>query len=172
MLSFSFSIGALGQQGYSDLLDTTISLPNIEPSKTTLKSKLNEQMAQAILLEYYKKKGICDASNPKEMPIATESIMYDTLYFANLNHDSFPDAIILYWITPVYASGHCYQPTEAMIVSESNGYRLVNADFLPDDFQIDSIASDKNRTFIYGCEYDCRDNIKMRKFKASITAFK
>jgi hypothetical protein len=176
-LLFPFFI--FGQKSLSDdrikstvdtfpLLDTIIILPNLQPSK----NNLTKQIAKAILFKYCKAKSICDASNPKEMPKATESVDYDTLYFVNLNNDSFPDAIILYWITPVGASGHCYQPTEAMIVSESNGYKLENEGFLPDDFRIDSVASDKNRVFVYGDEYDCSDNKMIKKFRASITALK
>jgi hypothetical protein len=151
------------------LQDTVITLPHLYPAKKQLDEKLTVDTAKYILYKYMKKIGVCQFGKEKEMPNATESVDYDTIYFANINNDSLKDAIITYWVTPVYGSSHCYQPLAAVIVSTDKGYRLVKENFLPIFYNIDSVASNKNGAIVYGYDYDCgRTERKLKNFKAII----
>ncbi|NJL76693.1 MAG: hypothetical protein HC892_18400 [Saprospiraceae bacterium] len=103
--------------------------------------------AKKILYSYFKTKGYFTSDNLPDMGKLTESdnyklsVAYDTIFITDLNDNQNIDAIITYWLTPPYASGHCWQPHKAIVVGTDKGYRITNEEFIPDNFAIDSVVT-------------------------------
>ena len=90
------------------------------------------------------------------------------IYLTELNGSKSADAIITYWLTPPYASGHCWQPHKAIILDTDNGYRITNEEFIPDNFAIDSVLNKEGHVTIYGYDYDCGDHKVLKYIRARI----
>lgn len=156
----------------STCVDTLLIFKNLKPSAAAMLPHLSEDLVKLKLYDYYRQRG-CFIEGNYLSPLKGKDyeklvVYYDQMRLVDLNHDRFMDAIIEYWLMPPGASGHCYQPHKAMIVSGTKEYVLLNPDFLDSHFNIDSVAAESNKTFIYGCDYDCSDHRCKRNLRVII----
>ena len=70
---------------------------------------------------------------------------------------------------PCAASGHCYQPTHALITKIKGKYKLVSAEFLPSQFGIDSISVSGNFNYLYFYSFDCSENKIIKHYRAKLS---
>lgn len=158
--------------------DTLIFVDSLDFLTTENKMVLTNETAHAILLDYFKNKRdyypeeimtldslMAHDFDDDHMPMC---IGFDTLYKTKLNNDDVLDGIVSYWDMPCGASGTCYLPQKAIIVSISDKYYITNTDFIPNNYSIDSIRQDKAFTYIYGNEFDCANHTIIRSYKARI----
>jgi hypothetical protein len=148
-------------------VDTLMTFRNLKPSAVRQMSRLTEDLVKMNLYEYYKDQDCFIEDNyPSQLTdkdYDKNTVRYNLTYFTDLNGDSFVDAIVEYWLMPPSASGHCYQPHKAMVVSGKKKYIFVNPDFIDSFFSIDSVRSVNNKTFIYGCDFDCGGSNKCKR---------
>ena len=153
--------------------DTTIILSGIVHS-TSSGIELNDQTAQAVLYTHFKNKGYFTADS---LPTVSKlikkneeklSVEFDKIYKINLNNDRYSDAVITYWLTPIYANGHCWQPHKAIILNTDNGYQITNEEFIPDNYAIDSVSTALGKTIIYGYDYDCAHQKTLKNIKVHL----
>lgn len=147
--------------------DTILVFHNLKPSTAKKMTRLTEDIVKLNLYNYYKEQD-CFIEDNYPSPLSDKdhdknTVRYNLSYFVNLNNDKFTDAIVEYWLMPPGASGHCYQPNKAMIVSGTKEYIFINPDFVDSFFSIDSVKSVDNKTFIFGCDYDCGRSDKCKK---------
>lgn len=148
-------------------VDTVMLFRNLKPSTAKQMTRLTENLVKSKLYKHYKEQG-CFIEDDYPSPLADKdydknTVRYNTTRFVNLNGDKFIDAIVEYWLMPLGASGHCYLPHKAMVVSGTKDFTLVNADFIDSFFSIDSVTSINNKTYIYGCDFDCGGTDKCRR---------
>ena len=147
--------------------DTILVFHNLKPSTAKKMTRLTEDIVKLNLYKYYKERDcFIEDDYPSSLgdkDYDKNTVRYNLSYFVNLNNDRFTDAIVEYWLMPPGASGHCYQPHKAMIVSGAKEYVLVNPDFVDSFFSIDSVKSANNKTFIFGCDYDCGGSDKCKR---------
>jgi hypothetical protein len=124
-------------------------------------------MAMKIFKKHFKKEGYIVNGEPLKSKSDYENlqVLYDTIYKVNIKSAR---AIVLYWITPYGASGHCYQPHHAIIINSKQVYSITNEDFIPDNYYIDSVISGDQQAYIYGCDFDCSNNKRLRNFKITL----
>jgi len=152
--------------------DTIVILKNIKSSKYK-GPNLTYNLAREVLYEHFKANGFWtpddvskySPSNLPEKDYYRLCVNIRNVYYVNFNNNKYSDAIILYWLTPPFACGHCYQPHKAIIVDTDNGYSITNEEFIHDNFVIDSLASIDNSTILYCYDYNCSDNIELRKLR-------
>lgn len=153
----------------SNITDTILEIDSLNFTDPNGSSKLTEEIANKALDEYYAPKGI----HNYETGYQDEEFMqlcayYDTLYTYQLNNDNHEDGIIKYHLMPCSASGHCYQPTYAIITRINGKHKLISAEFLPEYFGIDSVVSNKNFKQLYFYSFDCSDYRELQHYKAQI----
>lgn len=146
-------------------LDSTIVLKNSNyfPNSMVL---LTEKEAKKVLYKYFKNKGVLSHDELKGDLSEVEGTLcvdYDTLY--KLNSNQFSVAIITYWFDVAYTSGHCFQPSRALITYTKKGYQISNENFIPEKFKIDSVGT--NGSF-YGYDFECANNKIIRHFKITL----
>jgi hypothetical protein len=143
----------------NNYVDTLIVFRNLKPSTAKQMTRLTEDVVKMNLYKYYRDRDcFIEEDYPSHLTdkdYDKNTVRYNLTYFVNLNGDKFVDAIVEYWLMPPGASGHCYQPHKAMVVSGAKEYIFVNPDFVDSFFSIDSVRSTNNKTFIFGCDYDC-----------------
>ena len=155
------------------VLDTTIVLSHIVASSYHGAS-LTDSLARVILNYYYKRKGVFSEGERQYMDPRKDNsdklfVQYDKIFFADFNNDTLPDAVVSFWLNPIGASGHCYQPHKAIIMDTDNGYELTNEDFIPENFMIDSIGKINGRHVIFGYDYDCGNHQALRRLRITLT---
>lgn len=152
-------------------VDTSIYLTVVSPAKHLSKS-LSPAIARKTLFAHFKKLGYItpgdESAAPKGIDREKMEVTYDTLFLATLNRDKFPDAVISYWLAPRGASGNCWQPHKAVVISTTKGYMLMNEDLMPSNYTIDSIMLQAGRPVIMANDYDCGNHVVTRKIKISI----
>lgn len=154
-------------------LDTTILLTGLAKSNYAGRN-LKIAYAKKILYTYFESKGYYTSDNLPVMGKLTESyndklsVDFDTIFATELNGNANLDAVITYWLTPPYASGHCWQPHKAIILDTDKGYTITNEEFIPDNFAIDSVVSKDNSVAIYGYDYDCGNHKVLRNYRVKI----
>lgn len=154
-------------------LDTTILLTSLTESNYTGQN-LTSTYAKKILYSYFESKGYYTSDNLPDIGKLTDldndklSVAYDTIFTVDLNNNKNTDAIITYWLTPPYSSGHYWQPHKAIVIDTETGYQITNEDFIPDNFAIDSVVTQKHNVTIIGYDYDCRNHKVLRNFRAVI----
>lgn len=152
--------------------DTTVILSKLKKSNCYVK-KLTNNLAKFTLYEHFKKKGCYNSDNLPELWKISDSdsnmlsVDFDTIYQVDLNNNKCKDAIITYWLTPPYANGNCWQPHKATIIDTEKGFRIINEEFIPDNYAIDSVVNIDGEIIIYCYDYDCGNrkvlkNIRMR----------
>lgn len=157
----------------SATIDTTILLTDITNSGYQ-GLNLNDSIAKNTLYTYFESKGYDNTSNlppAEKLNDADKNKLYvdfKNIFVTNLNGNQHQDAIITYWITPPYVSGHCWQPHKAIILDTDKGYVITNEDFIPDNFAIDSVTNHEGKTTIYGYDYDCANLKKLKQIKARL----
>lgn len=141
---------------------------------------LTEAIAETVLYTHYQRIGYyIEGEQPSMDEVAQhpEKMMvgYDTIYYADLNGTRFRDAIITYWICPPYSSGHCLQPSRAVIMDSfsgdlenKSGYEISNENFIPVNYAIDSVVDRNDDVTIYGYDYDCANHKMLRKLKIRV----
>jgi hypothetical protein len=149
--------------------DTVLEIDSLNFIDTKGSSTLTEEKANQALDEYYAPKGI----HNYETGYQDEDFMqlcayYDTLYTYNLNKDNHQDGIIKYHLMPCSASGHCYQPTYAIVTRINGRYKLISAEFIPEYFSIDSIISNMDFKYLYFHSFDCSENKELQHYRAQI----
>ena len=159
-----------GQSDTLPFLDTTIVLRNLNSGSSKINFRLNAKVAQKILYKYFEYKGYLLQGNLKTAPTDSDlCVQFDTAYLVNLNKDKYIDAIVRYWLAPCGASGHCFQPHNGMLVSKDGGYVVLNEDFVPVSFLVDSVVNGPGQhPYIYFTEYNCAENQNLRSIKAVI----
>ena len=154
--------------------DTTIVLSGIVHS-TTSGVELNDSIATTVLYNHFKRQGYFTADS---LPNASKllkknkgklSVEFDKIYKINLNNNRYSDAVITYWLTPISANGHCWQPHKAIILDTDNGYQITNEQFIPDNYAIDSVSTALGKTIIYGYDYDCAHNKTLKNIKVHLS---
>ena len=149
------------------LKDSSINVSCTKQSKYT-GINLTDSLARKVLYDYFIKKGFLIIDNlPEKLSKKDHNkicVQYDTLYFVDLNNNKYTDAIIEYWLAPFASRGHCYQPHKAMIVDQDSGYKLINVDFIPSDFIIESVLSENTRIVICGISFDCSSNQTLKRY--------
>jgi hypothetical protein len=150
--------------------DTVLSLDSLNLTATNGSSKLTEQMAQKTLEEYYAAKGIHNYKTGFQDDEGNQMCAYyDTLYTYYLNNDKHEDGIIAYHLMPCLASGHCYEPGYAFITKINKEYKIVNPDFLPSSYDIDSITTVDNFNYLYFYRFDCGENKVVKRYRAKLS---
>lgn len=157
-------------------IDTILAVDSLNFLGLENHETLTKEIAHSTLLEYFAKRNYY----PEEK-ISLDSLLiypvdedlpmcigFDTLYTAHLNKDKILDGIISYWQMPCGASGSCYLPHVAIITKIHNKYSIINIDFIPDNYTIDSISQDKDFTLIHGKVYDCGIHEYTKPYKVSI----
>jgi len=158
---------AISTDSTKQYVDTVMVFQNLKPSTSKQMTRLTEDLVKSKLYKYYKEQN-CFIEDDYPSPLADKdydknTVRYNLTRFVNLNGDKFIDAVVEYWLMPPGASGHCYQPHKAMVVSGTKDYILVNPDFIDSFFSIDSVRSIDNKAYIYGCEFDCGGTDKCRR---------
>ena len=154
-------------------VDTTIILTGIVKSNFNGKN-LNDSIAKKILYTYFKDKGCYNSDNLPDLDKLTDadkdklSVSFNEIFITELNGNKNEDAIISYWLTPLYANGHCWQPHKAIILDTDKGYKITNEDFIPDNFAIDSVLNKEGQVTIYGYDYDCGNHKVLKYIRAKI----
>lgn len=157
-------------------IDTILSVDSLDFLESTNPDTLTKELSHKTLLEYFSKKGYfaqekVSLDSLLTYPVDNEEpmcIMFDTLYTTHLNKDRILDGIVTYWQMPCGASGHCWQPHRAMIVSINKKYTIINTDFIPKSYLIDSITTNYDKTFINGKIYDCGNHEYIKTYRALI----
>jgi hypothetical protein len=154
------------------LFDTTIFIKSAK-QKVNSPKPVSKQMVINDLYSYFKKKNICIEGNligKQTMYNETICIRADTtdFYLIDLNNDSRLDAIVKYWLTPWGASSHCFQPTKSIMINKNGKFLLDYEEFIQDNYFIDSIKTNKEKTTIYGYEYFCYDHKVTGYFKVHL----
>lgn len=151
-------------------IDTTIILKGNVKSNFN-KINLTDSIAKEILYTYFENKGYYNSDNLPDAEKVTDSdisVDFNKIYLTELNGSKSEDAVITYWLTPPYASGHCWQPHKAIILDTDKGYRLTNEEFIPDYFAIDSVLNKEGQVTIYGYDYDCGNHKVLKNIRARI----
>ncbi len=152
-------------------LDTTISLAGVSSARQASRP-LNPATARKILFEHFKKQGYLipgdEYAVPEDTGAGTMEVTYDTLFLAKLNNDKYQDAFISYWLAPHGASGQCWQPHKAVIMSTGKGYQLMNEDIIPTNFSVDSVLTRAGQVVILANDYDCSNHVIIRNIKILI----
>jgi hypothetical protein len=157
--------------------DTSVVLLAIDTS-TYKGPQLTSALAKQVLYQYFEKKGYYNEDNLPAIEKLTDadstklSVAYDTIFTIPLNHTRYKDAIITYWLTAPYASGHCLQPHKAMIADIGKGYTITHEEFIPEKFFIDSVTTVQNLPTIFGYEYECANDKVVRKLRITIQQLK
>ncbi len=156
-----------------ETLDTIIKLSEIKHSNHQGAS-LTEDYAKKILYKHFAAKGFFTSDNLPSMEELTEndneklSVEYKGIFIAGLNNNEKLAAVITYWLTPPYASGHCYQPHKAIILDTGTGYIITNEEFIPENYLIDSLNTKHGLVTIFGYYYDCVNHTVVKKLKIGI----
>jgi hypothetical protein len=93
--------------------DTTVFLNGPEKSGH-VEYNLTNSSAKKILYDYFETKNYFTSDNlPSQTKLADKDysrlcVSFDTVFITELNDSNNKDAIITYWLTPPYASGHCW----------------------------------------------------------------
>jgi len=146
-------------------LDSIIVLKNSNYVRTPME-QLTEKEAKKALYKYFKKKGVLSQDELKGDLSEAEGTLcvdYDTIY--KLKSNQFSGAIITYWLGVAYTSGHCFQPSRALISYTKKGFEITNENFIPEKFIIDSVGT--NLSF-YGYDFECANNKTIRHFKITL----
>jgi hypothetical protein len=148
-------------------IDSIMVFNNLKPSPAKQMTRLTEDLVKLNLYKYYR--GLdCFIeddypANLTDKDYERNTVRYNLTHFVNLNDDKFIDAIVEYWLVPPGASGHCYQPHKAMVVSGTKEYVFVNPDCVGSFFSIDSVKSVNDKALIFGCDYDCGGTNKCKR---------
>ncbi|MDF2455123.1 MAG: hypothetical protein K0R51_1116 [Cytophagaceae bacterium] len=156
--------------------DTTILLKDLKTSTYSGRS-LTGDYAKKILYAHFVKKGCYTADNLPDMSDMDKlseadqmkrSVHYDTIFTADLNHSKSMDAVITYWLTPLYANGNNWRPHKAILIDTEKGYKITNEEFIPDYYIIDSVITQNREVIIYGYEFDRGTRKASRNFRITI----
>jgi len=148
-------------------LDTTIVLKKYTPAKYAGKI-LSTSIAKNILYNHFRSKGYLIQEELKGISETDElktCVTYDTIYKVNNKTSS---AVISYWLAPPYSSGHCYQPSKAIIVDTDKGYKITNEEFIPTSFTIDSISMIDCYPIIFCYDFDCGEDKVIKKIRIKL----
>ena len=96
-------------------------------------------------------------------------VEFTSIFKTNLNNSKYTDGVVTYWLTPPYASGHCWQPHNAIISDTDTGYAVTNEEFIPDNYNIDSVSSVNGKITIYGYDYECARDKIIKKFRVTLS---
>lgn len=154
--------------------DTTIVLTGVVKSSYR-GLDLNDEIAKAVLYNYFTNKGYLTSDNLPNAAKLTKkdeeklSVDFTSIFKVDINNNKFIDAVITYWLTPPYASGHCWQPHKAIISDTDSGYQITNEEFIPANYAIDSVLTVKGQTTIYGYDYECANHKTLKNIRVRIT---
>ncbi len=149
--------------------DTVLNIDSLNFADTNVSSKLNREIAEKSLDEYYAAKGIHNYETGNQDDEGNQMCAYyDTLYTYHLNNDKHEDGVISYHLMPCLASGHCYQPSYAFITRVNKKYKIVNPEFLTSGYGIDSVAREGNLNYLYFYRFDCGENEVIQHYKAPL----
>lgn len=139
-------------------------------------SDLNQDLAKKILFEHFKRKGFLlqsdlkgdfsELENPKTK--GKKCIDFIGIENFNLNNNQKKDAVVSYYNCEPYLNGNCVLPEKAIISDTDNGYKLINENFIPSDFSIDSIINSNNRIFFYCNKWDCQNHKKIKFYRIEL----
>lgn len=131
---------------------------------------MTDEMVKKVLFKYYKKQGfISDIERDTSNFIQnTNCVSFNNAYFADLNNDNYTDAILTYWLMGCTSSGHCFQPTKAILLNNNGKLKIQDIDFIPENYAIDSIKLVNDFVKIYGYDYDCRNHQVIRNFEITL----
>ena len=165
----TFVVSNLSESDSIPTLDTTIILSNLTASNYN-SMNLTNNLAKTILYKHFKNKGylLPDMVTAADTNSAKECIQYDTAYFIDLNNNKYSDAIITYWLTPPFSSGHCWQPHKAIIIDTDKEYKIINEEFIPDNFAIDSVVNKNGHLTTFCYDYDCGNNKILKNLRIKI----
>ncbi|NVO02836.1 MAG: hypothetical protein HXX09_09065 [Bacteroidetes bacterium] len=130
---------------------------------------ITDSLAKEVLYEYYRKRGYLI----QEELIGNENdnllcIRYNKI-FQFQRRDNYSNlAIISYWISPPNSSGHCFQPSKAIVFKTDNGFEISNQEFIPTNYAIDSVSVIENNPTIYGYDYDCNEQNVIRDIRITL----
>jgi hypothetical protein len=136
--------------------DTLLFIDSLNYTNSTGRSILTEAIAQKVFEDYYAAKGFHNHKTGYQDDEGNQMCAYfDTLYRYHLNNDNHEDGIVEYHLMPCLASGHCYQPTRAIITKINGKYKLISAELLPSNYNIDSVTFDKKSNYLYFYKFNC-----------------
>ncbi|KOS05482.1 hypothetical protein AM493_05135 [Flavobacterium akiainvivens] len=154
------------------VIDTLLVIDSLNFTNPKGNSILTEAIAQKVLEEYYAAKGIHNLETGYQDEEGNQMCAYyDTLYRYHLNNDNHEDGIIKYHIMPCLASGHCYQPTRAIITKINGKYTLISAELLPSYFGIDTITSDNKYNYLYFYKFNCPEHDIIARYRSKIPRY-
>ena len=151
-------------------IDTTIVLKGIVKSNINSEN-LTDSIAKEVLYIHFKSKGYYNSDNlpnAEKVKDSDLSVDFNKIYLTELNGSKVEDAVITYWLTPPYVSGHCWQPHKAIILDTDKGYKIINEEFIPDNFAIDSVVTKKHKVTIFGYDYDCGNHKVLRYLRIDL----
>jgi hypothetical protein len=131
---------------------------------------MTDEMVKKVLFTHYKRQGFIsdierDASNFIQN---TNCVLFNNAYFADLNNDSYTDAILTYWLMGCTSSGHCFQPTKAILLNNKGKLKIQDIDFIPTNYTIDSVKLVNDFVKIYGYDYDCVNHQVIKNFEITL----
>jgi hypothetical protein len=128
-------------------------------------------MAANALHNYFKAKGFLIQSEINEnlnLPRLSQNKGKNVIEFVGVNWFSNELGVIYYYNAPVGAVGHCVQPHNAIISNSEKGLTISNEEFLPTNFCIDSVKIIDKKHIIYANDYDCFNNVVVKKYRIVI----
>lgn len=150
--------------------DTVLNIDSLNFTDHNGASVLTQEIAQKTLEEYYTDKDIHNYKTGYQDDEGNKMCAYyDTLYTYHLNNDRHEDGIIAYHLMPCLASGHCYQASYAFITNINKKYKIVNPEFLPPGYGIDSITNADNFNYLYFYRFDCGENKIVKRYRAKLS---
>jgi hypothetical protein len=137
-----------------------------------LQQTLTEEIAIKTLNNYFKNKGYLiqsEIEGHSEVLELSENKNKKSISFSAVF--PFKDnkaAVITYYNCFPFQSGHCVQPHNAIISNSEKGFTISNEDFLPPNFNIDSINTVNKKTVIYAVDYNCALHKVMNNYKIEV----
>jgi hypothetical protein len=133
---------------------------------------LIDSLAKTVLYKHFKSKGYLVQEELKgdfsEENEKRSCVRFSKIYKVDLNNNSFTDAVIEYWLSPIYSSGHCWQPHKAIITDTDEGYKICNEEFVPTNFAIDSVSIFQSHPTLFGYDYNCGEDRILRYFTLTL----
>jgi len=149
--------------------DSTLLILNFDAN--TKRNVLDEEKAELILNKHFKKKGFLIESelnfetfNP-ELKENLGKKAIDFLEIKPLNNSA---TIVKYYNCEPFENGNCVQPHYSIIANKMKGYEIINEDFLPNNFTIDSVKNEKGKPYIYGYYFECANKKKLKSYRIAV----
>jgi hypothetical protein len=133
---------------------------------------LTDSLAKIVLYNHFKSQGYLIQEELKgdysEENEKRSCVRFSKIHEVDLNNNSFIDAVVEYWLSPIYASGHCWQPHKAIIMDTDDGYQISNEEFIPINFDIDSVSIFQGHPTLFGYDYNCGEDRILRYFTLTL----